>query len=110
MAALLALELARDEAVRQAREETRRGDPLPADGPPWVVMVAAQAASGGPDDIAAREETRAELRLLMSTRRLLLRGSSESLELRLVAAAPTDDPDGLATADRLSTFLAGPWR
>jgi hypothetical protein len=68
-------------------------------------MLAAQALSDGPDDIAAREETRAELRLLMSTRRLLLRGSSESLELRLVAAAPPDDPDGLATADRLATFL-----
>ncbi len=105
VAALLALELARDEAVRQAREETRRGDPLPADGPPWVVILAAQGASDGPDDIAAREETRAELRLLMSTRRLLLRGSSESLELRLVAAAPADDPDGLATAGRLATFL-----
>jgi hypothetical protein len=105
VAALLALELARDEAVRQAREETRRGDPLPADGPPWVVIVAAQGASDGPDDIAAREETRAELRLLMSTRRLVLRGSSESLELRLVAAAPVDDPDGLGTADRLAAFL-----
>ena len=97
VAALLALELARDEAVRQAREETRRGDPLPADGPPWVVMLATQRPPEGPDDIAAREETRAELRLLMSPRRLLLRGSSESLELRLVAAAPEDDPDGLGT-------------
>lgn len=105
VAALLALELARDEAVRQAREETRRGDPLPADGPPWVVMLAAQAASAGADDIAAREETRAELRLLMSPRRLLLRGSSESLELRLVAAAPDDDASGLATAGRLAAFL-----
>jgi hypothetical protein len=105
VAALLALELARDEAVRQAREETRRGDPLPADGPPWVVMLATQRPPEGPDDIAAREETRAELRLLMSPRRLLLRGSSESLELRLVAAAPEDDPDGLGTANRLATFL-----
>jgi hypothetical protein len=105
VAALLALELARDEAIRQAREETRRGDPLPADGPPWVVMLADQGSSEGPDDIAAREEIRAELRLLMSPRRLVLRGSSESLELRLVAAAPPDDPEGLATADRLATFL-----
>jgi len=105
VAALLALELARDEAVRQAREETRRGDPLPADGPPWVVMLASQGTSTGPDDIAAREETRAELRLLMSPRRLFLRGSSESLELRLVAAAPDDDPNGLATAERLAAFL-----
>jgi len=105
IAALLALELARDEAVHQAREETRRGDPLPADGPPWVVMVASQALASAPDDIAAREEVRAELRLLMSPRRLLLRGSSESLELRLVAAAPSDDPGALATADRLASFL-----
>jgi purine catabolism regulator len=43
--------------------------------------------------------------LLMSPRRLVLRGSSESLELRLVAAAPSDDPGGLATAERLATFL-----
>ncbi len=70
IAALLALELARDAAVRQAREETRRGDPLPAEGPPWVVVLARQAAADRPDDIAAREETRAELRLLVSPRRL----------------------------------------
>ena len=106
IAALLALELARDAAVRQAREETRRGDPLPAEGPPWVVVLARQAAADRPDDIAAREETRAELRLLVSPRRLALRGTSESLELRLVAAAPADDPDGLAIAGRIASFLA----
>ncbi|MGH2474565.1 MAG: helix-turn-helix domain-containing protein [Candidatus Limnocylindrales bacterium] len=107
IAALLALELARDEAVRQAREETRRGDPLPGDGPPWVVILASQGAADTPEDIAAREETRAELRLLMSPRRLVMRGTSESLELRLVAAAPAgDDPAGLATAERLAGFLA----
>lgn len=105
IAALLALELARHAAVRQAREETRRGDPLPADGPPWVVIFASQGTATGPDDIAAREETRGELRLLVSPRRLILRGSSESLELRLVAAAPADDPAGLAIAERLAGFL-----
>lgn len=105
IAALLALELARDAAVRQAREDTRRGDPLPADGPPWVVVLARQAAADRPDDIAAREETRAELRLLVSPRRLALRGTSESLELRLVAAAPGDDPEGLAIAGRIAAFL-----
>jgi purine catabolism regulator len=105
IAALLALELARDAAVRQAREETRRGDPLPADGPPWVVMLARQVAADRPDDIAAREETRAELRLLVSPRRVALRGTSESLELRLVAAAPPDDPEGLAIAARIAGFI-----
>ena len=105
IAALLALELARDGAVRQAREETRQGDPLPADGPPWVVILASQGAAANRDDIPAREETRGELRLLMSPRRLILRGSSESLEFRMVAAAPADDPAGLAIAERLASFL-----
>ena len=109
MAALLALELARDAAVRQAREETRRGDPLPVDGPPWVVILARQAAADRPDDVAAREETRSELRLLVSPRRLALRGTSESLELRLVAAAPADDdPEGLGIASRIAAFLGRP--
>lgn len=105
IAALLGLELARDSAVRQAREETRRQDPLPADGPAWVVLLASQGTAGDPADIAARDETRAELRMLMSPRRLLLRGSSESLELRLVAAAPADDPNALSIAERIAAFL-----
>jgi purine catabolism regulator len=105
IAAVLALELTRDTAVTQARDETRRGDPLPTDGPPWVVILASQGAADGPSDIVLREETRAELRVLLSSRRLTLRGTSESLELRLVAAAPADDPVGLAVAERLTTFL-----
>ena len=105
IAAVLALGLARDAAVRQGREEIRHGDPLPADGPPWVVLAASQGPADGPEDIAAREETRAELRLFMSPRRLTLRGTSESLELRFVAAAPADDPGGLGIAERLATFL-----
>ena len=74
IAALLALELARDVAVRQARDDARRGDPLPKDGPPWVVLLARQTQDDDPDDVAAREATRAELRLLASPRRLVLRG------------------------------------
>jgi sugar diacid utilization regulator len=70
-----------------------------------VVVLARQAAADRPDDIAAREETRAELRLLVSPRRLALRGTSESLELRLVAAAPADDPEGLAISARIAAFL-----
>jgi sugar diacid utilization regulator len=105
LAGVLALELARDAQARQARDEVRRGDPLPADGPPWVVIVARQAVAEGPDDIAAREETRAELRLLAPSRRLTLRGTSESLELRFVSAATTDDPAGLLMAGKIADFL-----
>ena len=107
IAAVLALELARDAAVRHAREETRRGDPLPADGPPWVVVLARQgsAEDGAGSDRSGREATRAELRLLLPTRRAGLRGTSESLELRIVAAAPADDPAGLQVAGRVAAFL-----
>jgi hypothetical protein len=129
VAPLLALELARDAAVRHAREETRRGDPLPTDGPPWVVLLATQTAADGPSggpsdgprggpsdgpsdgptgaagDLQVRERIRTELALLEPARRLTLRGSSESLEIRLVAAAPSDDPSGLAIADRVARFL-----
>jgi len=45
IAGLVALELARDEALGRAVEVARR-EPLPADGPPWVVIVARQAPPG----------------------------------------------------------------
>ena len=105
IAAVLALELARDAAVRQAREEPRRADPLPADGPPWVVLLASQGVTEGPDGIDIREAMRAGLRQLLPPARVALRGTAESLELRLVAAAPSDDPDGLGTAERVAQFL-----
>lgn len=105
---LLALELARADAVRQAREETRRADPLPAEGPPWVVLLAAQGAAIGPDAIEAREAVRSGLRQLLPASRVTLRGTAESLELRLVAAAAPDDPAGLATAERVAGFIGRP--
>ena len=104
-AALLALELARDAAVRHARDETRRGDPLPEDGPPWVVILARQGPLDGPDDRVAREAIRTELAMLLPDRRLRLRGTAESLEFRLVAAAPDDDPAGQHVADRGAAVL-----
>ena len=114
IAALLALELARDTAVRHAREETRRGAPLPEDGPPWVVLLARQVAvdvagpGGAPafaDDGSLREATRRDLQRMMSPRRLTLRGSAESLELRLVAATDANDPEGLVVAGRIAAYL-----
>ncbi len=106
IAAVLALELARDAAVGHAREETRRGDPLPAEGPPWVVLLARQGGDeDSGDDRATRDATRAEIRLLLPPRRATLRGTSESLELRIVAAAPADDSAGLQVAGRIAAFL-----
>ncbi|MEO5940589.1 MAG: hypothetical protein ABIZ72_06410, partial [Candidatus Limnocylindrales bacterium] len=53
IAGLVALELARDEALGRAVEIARH-EPLPADGPPWVVILARQAPAGrdgaGADD------------------------------------------------------------
>jgi hypothetical protein len=104
---LLALELARADAVRQAREETRRSDPLPAEGPPWVVLLAGQSGAG-PDALESREAVRAGLRRLLPGSRVTLRGTAESLELRLVAATPPDDPEGLATATTVAEFIGRP--
>ena len=104
---LLALELARTDAVRQAREETRRADPLPTAGPPWVVLLAGQGDAGR-GALEAREAIRAGLRRILPAAEVTLRGSAESLELRLVAAAPPDDPNGLMTAQRVAGFIGRP--
>src|SRR3972149_2934397 len=45
-AALLALELARDQAGRRPTEARRRADALPGDGPPWVVLLARPPLAG----------------------------------------------------------------
>lgn len=104
VAGLLGVELARDAATRQARAATGQRDPLPEDGPPWVVLVARQGEAGAVD-LAAREAIRAELLMLFSQRRFALRGSPESLEVRAVAAAPPDDAGGLALAARVADRL-----
>lgn len=109
VAGLLGVELARDAVARQARGQGAQRDPLPEDGPPWVVLVARQGdAMGdgrGAPDLAAREATRSELLMLFSHGRLMLRGTSESLEVRAVAAATLDDPDGLGIAARIAERL-----
>ena len=107
IAGLLALELAREEAVRRARDAARRAEALPGAGPPWVVLVARQVAPGADPTLEQRETTRRELRLLAPARRMVLRGDAESLELRLVLSA-ADDPAALALAGRISAFLGRP--
>ena len=50
VAGLLALELAREEAVRGAADRARRAEPMPSAGPPWVVLLARQREPGAEDD------------------------------------------------------------
>lgn len=95
VAGLLALELAREEAVRGAADRARRAEPMPGAGPPWVVILARQREPGAEDDAPAarqtREGIRRALRLLAPARRLALRGDADSLEIRLVAAGAAQE-------------------
>ncbi len=103
IAPLLSLELVLEAQVRRARDEAGRGEALPSDGPPWVVLVARQAepVEGGP----TREDVRRELRFRFAARRLSLRGTSESLEIRAIAALEAGDPTGVRIAGRVAEFL-----
>jgi purine catabolism regulator len=101
VAALLALELAQEEAVRRAADRARRTEPMPSAGPPWIVALAHQRAPGSRDDTPeAREATRRALRLLAPARRMSLRGDAESLEVRMVLAV--DQPGGPDAEGRLA--------
>jgi purine catabolism regulator len=117
VAGLLVLELVREEAVGRAIDTARR-EPLPADGPPWVVLVARQATGEGAtsgsssaglssnaSDAASREALRRDLRALAPARRMALRGDVQSIELRAVVAAPPDDPEAMDLARRIAAFL-----
>lgn len=112
VAGLLALELSRDEAVRKARDATRRAEALPSAGPPWVVFLARQRKPGEADDapeaLDRREANRRELRLIAPARRLALRGDADSLEIRAVLVVDPpggSDPLGLAMVARVAAFL-----
>lgn len=122
-AGVIALEVARDEAIGRAREGARRPDALPAAGPPWVVLLARQrggeaarsadaAGDAGDDEPtgrAAREAVRRELRTLAPARRLALRGDADSLEIRAVLAVPGDqDAEGLELSERIAHYLGRP--
>jgi PucR family transcriptional regulator, purine catabolism regulatory protein len=112
VAGLLALELARDEAIRRAEGGRGRGEALPSGGPPWVVVLARQRGAGPDDETpairAAREQLRRDLRLLAPARRLALRGDADSLEFRLVVAtaAGRDAQPDLDLPARIAALLA----
>lgn len=110
VAGLLALELAREDAVRGATDRARRAEPMPSAGPPWTMLLARQRDPGADDDSAAardaRETARRAIRLLAPARRVSLRGDANSLELRLVAAGNGDEVAALA--DRVADLLGRP--
>lgn len=110
VAGLLALELAREEAVRGAAAGARRTEPMPGAGPPWVVLLARQREPGAEDDAPSaremREAMRRAIRLLGPARRLALRGDADSLEIRLVAAGSADDIRRLV--ERIGASLGRP--
>jgi len=109
-ATLVALEMARDEAVRRASDSGSR-EALPSGGPPWVMILARQRGLAPDDDSpearTSREQLRRELRLLAPARRLALRGDLDSLEFRLVVAARGSAAD-LELPSRIATVLARP--
>lgn len=86
----------------------RASERLPAEGPPWVVIVARQLDEDAPTTAAQRERIRDQLRRFEPARRLSLRGDASSLELRAVAAPDPADPGGLRLAGRISRHLGRP--
>jgi len=112
VAALLALVLAREEAVRGAADRARRAEPMPSAGPPWVVALARQRVPGSEDDAPGardeREAARRALRLLSPARRMSLRGDADSLEVRVVLAIDPPggaDPEGRVAAGAIADLL-----
>lgn len=107
VAGLLALELARDDAVRRAADRARRAEPMPTDGPPWSVLLTRQRDAGADDDSRpareAREALRREVRLLAPARRMSLRGDADSLEIRAIVAG--DEASAGELAERAAVLL-----
>ena len=104
VAPLLALEIVRVAAELPAnagRGETRT---LPAEGPPWVAIAARQPRPHEADVPALRRE----LRLLAGPRRFMLRGSNESLEVRIIAVADASDPGAQEIAKKVAKRLSRP--
>jgi len=104
VAPLLALEMGRQAAARRPMG-TGAGDVLPADGPPWIVVVGRQIVPG--EDASTEERLRRRERLLRLAppRRLLLRGDATSVDYRLVAALAADDPRGVEISSRIAATI-----
>jgi hypothetical protein len=90
------------------RAGARGGERLPADGPPWVALVARQYDADDQPGLPEREKARSALKHLEPARRLVLRGDATSLELRIIYAPTPADPLGADLAGRLSRRIGRP--
>ena len=109
VAGLLALEMRRGAMAGDGSDGSRSATRhLPAEGPPWVSLVARQLHLDRPSSVEERDELRAEIRRLEPGRRLALRGDAASLELRVVAVADEQDPLGLDIAARVASLSGRP--
>jgi len=104
VAPLLALEIVRVAAELPANAGRGEARTLPAEGPPWVAIAARQPRPHEADVPALRRE----LRLLASPRRFMLRGSNESLEVRIIAVADASDPGAAESARKVAKRLKRP--
>ena len=104
VAPLLALEMGRQVVARRPRG-SGRSESLPAEGPPWIVVIGRQIVPGEDAPAEERERRRERLARLAPPRRLLLRGDATSVDYRLVAALPPDDVRGLALATRIAATI-----
>ncbi len=104
VAPLLALEMGGATAARRTRVAGPL-ESLPADGPPWAVVVARQIVPG--EVVSAEERARRRDRLLRlaPARRLLLRGDVTSVDYRMVVVLGRDDPRGLTIASRIAATI-----
>lgn len=109
VAGTLALEMRRGEVAIDVAEASRSATRhLPAEGPPWVSLVARQLHLERPSSVDERDQLRADIRHLEPGRRLALRGDAASLELRIVAVADEQDPLGLGVAARVASVADRP--
>ncbi|MEJ7753125.1 MAG: helix-turn-helix domain-containing protein [Candidatus Limnocylindrales bacterium] len=109
VAGLLALEMRRGAVAVDASDASRAvSHHLPAEGPPWVSLVARQLHLDRPSSVTERDRLRAEIGRLEPGRRLALRGDAASLELRIVSVADEQDPMGLGIAARVASVAGRP--
>lgn len=104
VAPLIALEIVRVAAELPANAGRGEVRTLPAEGPPWVAIAARQPRPHETDVPALRRE----LRLLAGPRRFMLRGSNESLEVRIIAVADAADPGAAQIAAKVAKRIGRP--